>query len=215
MQSVPRRIVVFFVFLLLPSCAFAAVEPARVDLALKHARDYLYAKQSGDNWEQAIPGKPEAHGDQKTGYTALVVYALLSAGESHQDPRIAKAIEYLKQNDTTGVYALGVRCQVWLKLPQSPDVKAAMAKDAKILRDSIITEGRGKGFYGYNPGSKYYSHSRAQYAVLGMWAAAQAGVEVSDAYWKLVESAGLTTRTIPAAGAITTSRATDIRSRRA
>ena len=170
--------------------ALAVVEPAQVDLALKRSKEFLYSKQTNDNWEQPIPGKaPDAHGDQKTGYTALAVYALITSGESYKDPRVAKAIEYLKKNDTTGVYALGLRCQVWLLLPQTPDVKQAMTRDAKILRESIITEGKGKGFYSYNPGARYYSHSRAQYGVLGMWAAAQSGFEVSDAYWRLVESA--------------------------
>lgn len=176
-----------FVVLLLSQLASAAVDPARIDLALDKAKQFLYSRQNDGNWEQAIPGKADSHGDQKTGYTALAVYALLAAGESHQDPRIVKAIEYLQTTDTTGVYALGLRCQVWLLLPQSPEVKRAMAKDARILRDSIITEGKGRGFYGYNPGSRNYSHSRAQYAVLGLWAAAQTGVEVPDSYWQLVE----------------------------
>src|SRR5262245_51162851 len=73
-------------------------------------------------WEAPFSG----HGEQKTGQTALAVYALLSVGESRQDPRIAPAIAYLKKTDTTGVYALGVRCQVWLMLPSTPDVRAAM-----------------------------------------------------------------------------------------
>src|SRR5207249_2532591 len=59
--------------------------------------------------------------------------------------------------------------------------------DANILLNSIKKTGEGKGFYGYNPAAKPYSHSRAQYAVLGMWAAAQAGIEVPDSYWQLVE----------------------------
>src|SRR6266511_1744014 len=152
--------------------------------AVEKAKTYLYAQQLKDQtWEFEFSG----HGDQKTGQTALAVYALLSAGESRQDPRIAAAIAYLKKTDTTGVYALGLRCQIWLMLPPSSDVRAAMTHDAGILLKSMKRTGDGAGFYDYNTGGKNYSHSRAQYAVLGVWAAAQSGVEIPREYWQYVE----------------------------
>ena len=169
------------------ACAFAAhaATTKQVDDAIAKAKSWLYKQQLPDGtWE--IPF--EEHGDQKTGQTALVLYALLSAGESCQDPRLAKAIEYLKKTDTTGVYALGVRCQVWLMLPPTLEVRGAMTKDARILQQSIKRSGEGKGFYDYNPaGGNRYSHSRAQYAILGLWAASQSGIDVPIDYWKLVE----------------------------
>jgi hypothetical protein len=169
--------------LVLPGIAGAAIDPERIDRSLARAKEFLYKQQTEDNWERPL----QHHGDQKTGHTALAVYALLSAGESATDPRIAKAVEYLKKTDTNGIYALGIRCQVWLMLPQASEIKRMMHKDATAIRAAILTEGEGKGFYEYNPGLKYWSRSRAQYAVLGMWAAAQAGVEVPAAYWQLVE----------------------------
>ena len=171
--------------------AFASVAPAatlrQVDQTIAKAKTWLYAQQSSDHtWERDFPG----HGEQKTGQTALAVYALLSAGDSRQDPRLAAAIDYLKRNETTGVYALGVRCQVWLLLPPTPEVRALAARDARVLLQSVKRAGDAKGFYDYNPsGDKTYSHSRAQYAVLGLWAAAQMGVPVPKEYWQLVEKA--------------------------
>jgi hypothetical protein len=165
----------------------AGVDPKQVDDAINKAKQWLYAQQKDGHWER--PLRQGEHGDQTTGHTALAVYALLSAGESHQDPRIQHAVQYLLKNDATGVYALGMRCQVWSLLPQSPEVKSALRKDAKLLLDGVIKDGRGKGFYGYNPDQSAYSHSRGHYGVLGMWAAAQSGVEVPDSYWQLVERA--------------------------
>jgi hypothetical protein len=187
-----------FALFLFAACAFtnwsyAADLPKpttqQIRAAVDKAKSYIYANQLDDKtWE----GPYEGHGSQKTGQTALAVYALLSAGESRHDPRIAPAIEYLKKTDTTGVYALGLRCQVWLMLPPTPDVRQQMSKDARILLTSIKRTGEAAGFYDYNPGgSKNYSHSRAQYAVLGVWAAAQSGVEVPKEYWQLVEKAWL------------------------
>ncbi|MEA2711039.1 MAG: hypothetical protein QOF78_3640, partial [Phycisphaerales bacterium] len=110
--------------------------------------------------------------------------------ESPNDERLAPAIDYLKKNKTTGTYALGVRCQVWMMLPPKPDVRAAMAQDAKVLLSSIKQKGEGKGFYFYNPGPRTdeYDHSASQYGVLGIWAAAQMGVEIPNTYWNLVET---------------------------
>src|SRR5690242_5623348 len=162
-----------------------AATPEEVDAALAKAKKFIYAQQKDDNFEQ----KMNAPWIQETGHTALAVYALLASGESHQDPRIAKAIEYLKKTETKGIYATGVRCLVWNALPPTDDVKAAMKKDMNYLLANVIKEGRGKGFYDYNGGGKSYSHSRAQYAVLGVWAAAQSGQEVPRSYWDLVGKA--------------------------
>src|SRR4051812_45491321 len=91
-----------------PSLAPAA-SLAQINQTITKSKTWLYDQQQSDHtWERDFSG----HGDQKTGQTALAVYALLSAGESRQDPRLAAAIEYLKKTDTTGVYALGMRCQV-------------------------------------------------------------------------------------------------------
>ena len=50
------------------------------------------------------------------GFTALSTYSLLAAGEKKSDPRIVKALDFLKRADIVGIYALGVRSEVWLSL---------------------------------------------------------------------------------------------------
>ncbi|HTL29408.1 MAG TPA: DUF4159 domain-containing protein [Tepidisphaeraceae bacterium] len=165
-----------------------AATPEQITTAINKGKTFIYSRQKDGNWELPL----QFHGDQVTGQTALAVYALLANGENHQEPRIVKALDYLKKTPTTGVYALGMRCLVWNSLPQTPDVREALAKDAKILLTSIKKTGEGKGFYDYNPNDKTkgyntYSHSRAQYAVLGLWAASQAGFEVPLSYWQEVE----------------------------
>ncbi len=162
-----------------------AASPDQVRKTIEKAKTWLYSQRTSDGtWEVDSSG---THGDQKTGPTALAVYALLSAGDSHQDKRLIPAIDYLKKNSATGVYALGVRCQVWLALPPTAEVKAAMAKDARALVAGMKRAGEGKGFYDYNGSGKNYSHSRSQYAVLGLWAATQMGIEVPRDYWGVVE----------------------------
>ena len=77
---------------------------------------------------------------------------------------------------------------MWARLPQTAEVKALMKQDAAALRAMMKTQGQAKGFYDYDArgGATTYSLSRSQYAVLGMWAAAQTGVEVPSDYWRMV-----------------------------
>jgi hypothetical protein len=180
---------------LAPRTASAAT-PAEVERSLDRAKAFLYAQQKNGNWEksQKRQGSTDGHdvtGSQFGGLTGLAVLALLSAGENPQDERLAPAIEFLKTADVVGTYALGVRCQVTLMLPQTPQTRALMARDLQRLLSLMKKQGRAKGFYDYDAGGEgtTYSLSRSQYAVLGVWAAAQSGLEVSNAYWNTVEKA--------------------------
>src|SRR5688500_15293218 len=121
------------VVILLARCSLAAT-PQEVQQAIDRAQAFLYTLLLEDKtWVHKYSG----HGDQKTEQTALAVYALRAAGESRQDARIAPAIAYLKKTETTGVYALGLRCQICLMLPPAPDIRAAMTRDAGILLKSL------------------------------------------------------------------------------
>ncbi len=170
-----------------------AVTPAAIDQSLAQAKTWLYSQQQNGNWENVqVPevvkddlNSRDPNAGQFTGRTALAVLALLNSGERSSDPRIKQAVEFILKNPTNGVYALGMRCQLWLALPESPQTLQAMRNDAKILLASAKQTGTAKGMYDYTLGpSKMYSHSRAQYAILGLWAASQMGAEIPVAYWK-------------------------------
>src|SRR5262249_33804847 len=140
----------------------SAATQQEIKQVIERSKDFLYSQQLEDGtWEAPFFG----HGDQKTGQTALAVLALLSAGGRRTDPRLEKAIDYLRKTPTTGVYALGLRCQIWLALPHTNDVRTAMVRDARILMESLKTTGDARGMYDYNPKARIaaYSHSRSQY----------------------------------------------------
>jgi hypothetical protein len=167
---------------------------AEVDAALERAKAYLYSKQDPNGtWEIAFDPKANAQSPangQYTGPTAIAVYALLSAGERPSDPRLVKAIEFVRKTDTLGVYALGLRCQLWLTLPQTPENKARMKKDMEVLLRSPRTNANAQGMFNYTPDkSSAYSHSRSQYGVLGVWAAERSGQPVPETFWPLMEKA--------------------------
>lgn len=190
-----RSSVVGFLLLVLPANAVSAATPAEVEASIERARKYLYSIQKDGLWERA-PKRDEdlvganLQGSQWGGMTALAVLALLVSGESPQDPRIAPAVEFLLTQELIGTYAMGVRSQVMLLLPQTPRTKQVMRKDLQRLLTSLRTEGPAKGFYDYEArGKSSFSLSRSQYGVLGVWAAAQSGEEVPVAYWRTIEKA--------------------------
>src|SRR5689334_20394334 len=106
----------------------AVVPPDKIDAAIAGAKRYLYSQQQPDGqWEKDALRVGTDHnwkdmqGDSFGGYTALCTYALLASGESPNNPRIKAAVEFLKHADIVGVYAVAMRCQVWLLVPHSTE----------------------------------------------------------------------------------------------
>jgi hypothetical protein len=186
-------LIAVFLFAALPT---SAATPAEVDQALQKAKDFLYGQQKNGTWEQVAQRQSSAErpdndtgGDQWGGLTAVCTYALLASGESPQDPKLKPAIDFLKKADIIGVYALGMRAQVWLFLPPSVETKTLAKRDFQKLMEIMKKDPRDRGLYGYTSISKPTSMSRTQYGLLGTWACAQMGIEVPTGYWKTVEDA--------------------------
>ena len=152
--------------------AHAAVTPQQVDASVKKSVEWLYTRQKDNNWEAGPSPDPsaklwQAAGGQWGGTTALVTYALLAAGESPQNEKLAPAIEWLKKANLTGTYALALRAQVYLLLPSTPELKGLITKDANTLRAGLKTKGEASGFFDYsNRAGNSYSHSRGNDGVL-------------------------------------------------
>lgn len=174
--------------LVLPSVVVRAATPQQIDSAIERAVKYLYSVQQPDGgWEavdKPIDDPTGWKGAQFGGRTAIAIYALLSAGESPNDERIKRAVEFLSRIDTTGVYGVGMRCQVWSHLPDSPRMRQLLNREARILKSAMRTKDQSRGLYWYIPGTDaQYDHSVSQFAVLGMWACAEENIEVPANFW--------------------------------
>ena len=194
----------------------ARVNAAGVNAAIDKAKEFLYSKQGSDGtWEfVAAPLSPDTEDSRGSaaqsesigqwgGRTAVVVYALLAAGEDVREPKLAKAIEFLKTAELTGVYAVGIRLMALSYLPMDDAIRRTVQRDGDILLQTLKTEGDAAGHYDYNvlvrKDDKSYSHSRSQYGVLGMWAAGKMGYKVDPRYWQLVD-AGWRRNQLPSGG---------------
>jgi hypothetical protein len=181
-----------------PTSARAAT-PEQVEAALSRAKAFLYSQQKNGNWELVGQRDPKKvghalEGGQFGGLTSIAVYALLASGENATDPRITQAVEFLRKADMIGVYAIGMRSQIWQFLPKTPENRAAIKKDFQLLLQGVQKKGPALGLYDYvvAPPSNRLDMSVSQYGVLGMWAAEQSGVnEVPSGYWRQVEESWL------------------------
>jgi hypothetical protein len=192
-----------FAFLSLLGCIptiSLGVSPEKVDAALERAKAFVYSQQRGGLWDTpkgptATEAEAAAHSmtaGQWGGQTALSVYALLAAGESPQDNRLAPAIKFLTTAEIRGTYALGLRAQIWLFLPPTRETRQQASGDVARLGDAMITKGPAEGLYDYLLDSKRsvrVDHSVSQYGVLGMWACERSGAEVPTPFWRAVENA--------------------------
>jgi len=181
-----RGVIVMLVLL----CAVAAraATPDEVQNAIDKAEHYLYLQQKGGNWERTKKVKRviSPAQDQPGGMTVTAVYALLSAGESPDNPKLSAAIKYLQSTDFSGVYTLGMRCQLWRTLPPSDENRAAMRRDGLLLVKSVHPE---TGMYDYTLDDPLTppNQSASQYGVQGVWACALNGMEIPTSYWKSVD----------------------------
>lgn len=191
-----RILIVLFVclgFALTPARA-AEPTPAEVKASIEKAKKYLYSIQKPNGtWDEPAPTKAgvidnDVSQGQWGGQTAMAVYALLVCDEKPNDPKLAKAIEFLHTQTITGTYAVSMKCQVWMNLPATPEVKKSMARDSRMLYSMVVRhKGTGLPVWDYGPGRTEYSLSRTQYATLGLWAGAEMGIEFPDAMWRQIE----------------------------
>jgi hypothetical protein len=163
-----------------------------VEASIKKAIAYLKTQINGD---QLI--NPDTS-DMYFGSDALVIYSLLHASEavsdstlSISDPFMQSLLDRLKQYTMTGnltTYCRALRASALAMHDRDVD-SAQLNKDRKYLLDSEYN-----GAYTYTmppkgsaPDDYSWDNSNAQYGVLGIWAAVQAGISAPDKYWKDVE----------------------------
>lgn len=152
------------------AAAWGQVGGDDVRRAIERGVAYLRREQvAHGGWlEQHYPG----------GETALATFALLTAGEPPGAPHMRRALERVRDTPNEHVYVVSLK------------ILALTAADAEGYRDEILaaarflvlaqTEG---GLWGYTRGGPRWDHSNSQYALLGLHAAAEAGVPIPGGVW--------------------------------
>lgn len=127
------------------------------------------------------------------GADTLCVYALLQCGQAISDPRLnlrgpfmigcINAMKKFPMDEAAGytTYGRGLRATA-LALADRPEDHEALARDVLWL-----LQVQKNGGYTYVKSTGNYDNSNSQYGLLGVWSGAEAGIEVPNAYWELVQ----------------------------
>jgi hypothetical protein len=176
--------------------AAAGATPAEVRSAIDRGRAFLFAAQANGNWE-VVPARDPADAGgpasvanlQFGGLTGLATFSLLASGTDPAEEHVRAAVQFLRDADIRGTYALAMRCMVWSLLPPQPWLRQAVLADRLALVNAVHVKGVGAGLYSYYaaPGHDDFDHSVSQFGTLGVWGLEQAGAEVPTNYWALVE----------------------------
>jgi hypothetical protein len=148
---------------------------------------YFRAKQAKDgSWESLVFGQVAGY---KGGTTALATLALLNCGLKADDPAVAKALEFLRGLGTPErTYVVALQTMALAEARQKKDLPQ-IAKNAEWLQKTALFGGDGKlkgwsyPLEGVQTGG---DNSNTQYALLGLYAAKTAGVEIPKAFWEAI-----------------------------
>ena len=124
-------------------------------------------------------------GYHRAGETALSALAMLAAGANPlSDSQLAAALDYLAKADHDNTYVRAIRANVWeyalRKVPHNKAYRQSLRADYEWLLKAL---GK-KRAWRYRMSSGDWDNSCSQYGVLGIWAAARAGFQPGDAFWK-------------------------------
>jgi hypothetical protein len=157
------------------------VTAEQVREAIRRAVAYLKNEQSKVNgaWRErtGYPG----------GVTALCTLALLEAGVPPDDPTIQKSLEYLRGlGRPTMVYSTSLQTMVFCAAEPEKDI-LLIKRNAQWLIGVQNTGEVNKGAWAYSDRSGNGDKSNSQFALLALYEAERAGVEVSERTWRLAQ----------------------------
>jgi len=174
-----------------PGEARGAVTHEQVERAIREGVRFLKKQQIAESggWPDYRVG-----GEARTGLTSLVTLALLTAGEPPDSPTIRSALGYLRrfspeQLDST--YSVALQTMVFAAADPKTDVNRIIANvdwlERAQIRPTDAVNWPGSWTYGLgkrSPGD----NSNTQYALLGLQAAAEVGVQAKPEVWNLARA---------------------------
>jgi hypothetical protein len=171
-----RGVVLILTVVLWTAQDAAAVSEAERKGAIQRLQAHLLEQQDPltGAWEESYHPGNHLYG----GETALVTYALLRTGLSAQDPRIVKAIDFLRNVTMSGTYAVSLRAHCWATL--SEDYRGELASDARWLLQAQVD-----GLFNYTPRTgPRHDPSVTQYGLLGLWESAKRNGPTAAGVWR-------------------------------
>jgi hypothetical protein len=171
------------------SPARAAVTTQEVEHAIREGVRYLLKEQKENgSWAEYAEAR------YQSGVTSLVTLALLTAGEKPDSPAIRRAVSHLRNfgpEQLNSTYTIALQTMVLAGVDPKADVNRIVANVDWLERAQFPANSapgsRGAWTYGVGHHERV-DNSNSQYALLGLHAASEAGVEVKPSVWNLARS---------------------------
>jgi len=152
------------------------IDPARVLASIDRAVSYLKRQQKpGGGWDDGVsnPG----------GISSLATLALLEAGIEPDDSTVAKALEYIRQFPPDKTYVVALQTMALQAATPRRD-RLQIEKNARWLEKAQAKDGEFSGGWSYSEAHGMADPSNSQFAVLGLFAAQEAGVKIDPEVWR-------------------------------
>ncbi len=148
----------------------------QVKRAIRRSVEFIQSQQQADGeWlERTYPG----------GVTCLATLALLQAGEKADSPALAAALERIQRLPDVHTYVVSLKIMVLA----AADPRRYQ-KDIEASARWLTTAQQQAGLWNYTEAAGRFDHSNSQFALLGLHAAAQAGVRIPAGTWRKAQQA--------------------------
>ena len=156
----------------------------KVRKSIEGGKTYLKNIQSPQgNWEGVLLN---VVAEMDGGVTGLATLALLVGGEKATEPHVAKALAYLERLEPKKTYVVGLQNMIFAETREKKYLPT-IQKNADWLIDHAIGMKAGQLEGWSYPGNSIADNSNTQYALLGLYAAKQAGAKIDDAHWRAIQ----------------------------
>jgi hypothetical protein len=170
--------------------AWASAQPkkeplvSQVKAAIERGTRYLKQTQRPDGrWTE-----PATLAGYEGGITSLAVLALLNAGVSAEDDCVKKGLAALRRLEPDKTYVRALQTMVFVEAAQVVDRQRITANVNWLLDARVIDPRKSQLLgWGYEKGKMGRpDNSNTQYALLGLWAGRQGGVDINQEIWKSI-----------------------------
>ncbi len=151
-------------------------------------------RQQNDDGSWSLSHKVALASEHQPGITSLALLALLNSGMTLKDEPVQKALKYLREDiresEPDWTYDIALMIMALEAADEGQRDYPRIARLARRLEDSQTLTGEHRGSWGYTASGKGPTagwegdRSNAQYSILGLHAAAEAGVSIKRATWE-------------------------------
>jgi hypothetical protein len=165
-----------------PVQAAASVTDEQVTRAIERAKEWLISQGASGTWPQEEARFPG-------GRSAMALFTLAYIGENPKGLTISKALEASLDRPCDSTYVRAMRTmalatiQKKLTGPKRTQVRIALTADVKWLIAAQGSHG-GWSYESLGGNAARFDFSNTQLAILALWLAHDAGIEVPDSVWR-------------------------------